>query len=315
MQIMKELVLGDGLIRLVLLQKMKLLNKETVGKLTYAGLLGVVLVAWASAYVAIRHSLLIFSSANLAFLRYLVTSAGFVVVALCTKMKRPSLRDMPFIVLAGLSGYAAYSLLLNTGEQVVSAGIASFIINLVPFFTMLMVILSKQETINRRDWTGMIISFSGVAVIVFMRNSVAGFNVNALYILGAAFCQALYYVVQKSLLTRYSPIEITSYSVWCGTLILFFFSTRPFDAVREAPLSQLLSVAYLGIFPGMVANLIMAYALQKYRATNVSTYLFLIPFITLLLGWVFLKEVPSLLTILGGLLTVTGILLKNRQPR
>jgi drug/metabolite transporter (DMT)-like permease len=312
---MKDLVSWLGKRRLALQKKMKRRFSRYANKLTFAGLMAVVLFCWASAYVAIRYSLVFFSTANLAFLRYLVTSAGFGVLALVTKIKRPALRDLPMIVLAGLAGYTLYSLLLNTGEQIVSAGIASFIINLVPFFTMLLVILSKQETVKSRDWMGMIISFSGVAVIIFMSGNVAGFNINVLYILGAAFCQALYYVIQKSLLGRYSPLEITSYGVWVGTLILFFFSTRPFEAVSAAPPGQVLSVLYLGVFPGMVANLIMAYALQKDRATNVSTYLFLIPFITLLLGWALLDEVPSFWAILAGSLIVIGILIKNKVIR
>ncbi len=273
--------------------------------------MSLVLILWASTYVGIRHSLEAFSAQNLAFLRYLCASVGFILVSLFAKIRKPSMIDMPLILLLGLTGFTIYNLLLNYGERTVSAGVASFLINTVPFFTILLVYFKKEEKLKYTDWIGMCIAFTGVAVIIITKDKSTFFDMDGFYILGAAFCQAFYFSMQKKLLRKYSPIELTSYAVWSGTVLLFFFSDRPFQSIIQSDKEHLFSVLYLGIFPGMIAYLIIANALNKYKTTNISSYLFFIPFITLILSWLFLSEIPSSWAIAGGILIVIGIFLKN----
>jgi drug/metabolite transporter (DMT)-like permease len=279
----------------------------------YTGLIFIVLLLWASSYVGIRYSLEVFSPANLAFLRYVCASLGFVFIACFIKIRRPYLSDIPVILLMGLTGFSLYNLLLNFGERTTNAGIASFIINTVPFFTMLLAVIKKDEKANGSDWTGLTIALAGVFIIILTKTNGVSLDYSTLYIAGAAVCQALYLSMQKDLLRKYSPVELTSYSVWSGTLLLFLFSDHSFQSAGRSDWSHILSVIYLGLFPGMVAYLIIAFALKNYKASNVSSYLFLIPFITLLLGWAFLNETPSIWAVAGGILIVSGIIVKNRQ--
>jgi drug/metabolite transporter (DMT)-like permease len=279
----------------------------------YTGLIFIVLILWASSYVGIRHSLAIFSPVNLAFLRYFTASCGFIVVACFTKIRIPDGSDILTILLMGFTGFAAYNLLLNFGERTTNAGIASFIINTVPFFTMIFAVINKDEKASASEWLGLAIAFAGVFVILLTKNKGASFDFNTLFIAGAAVCQALYLSMQKKLLQRYSPVELTSYSVWGGTMLLLFTADHPFRAASGSDWSHLLSVLYLGLLPGLVAYLLIAYALKKYKASNVSSYFFLIPFITLLLGWMILKEMPTIWALAGGILIIAGIRIKNRK--
>ena len=278
----------------------------------YAALIFSLLILWASSYVGIRYSLQAFSAENLAFLRYLTASIGFAIAALFIKIKMPLLTDLPRILLLGLTGFSLYNLLLNFGERTVSAGVTSFIINTVPFFTLFFVIVQKQEKTSKTDLLGLLIAFSGVFLIIVTTSAGTTFNYHTLYILGAALCQALYFSIQKKFLQKYSPIEITSYAVWSGTLVLFFFSKQPFYSVAKADWSYIISVLYLGLLPGMIAYLIVAYSLRKYKTSNVSSYLFFIPFITLLIGWIILNEIPSIWALMGGILIVSGVIIKNK---
>ena len=277
-------------------------------------LISCLLTLWASSYVAIRHSLETFTPGDLAFLRYLIASIGFILTALFVGIKRPRLADLGVILLLGLTGFSIYNLLLNFGERTVSAGVASFVINTVPFFTMIIVLMRGEETADSVDWLGIVVAFIGVSIIIMTNESAANFNLNALYILGAAFCQAIYFALQKKLLKQYTPLQLTSYAVWSGTLILFLFSNDPFNALANADSSHVYSIVYLGLFPGMLAYLLVAYALREHKASNISSYLFLIPFVTLFLGWLLLDELPSIGAICGGLLIAIGVFLKVCKP-
>ena len=101
-----------------------------------ACLAGVITVTlWASAFVGIRAALGSYSPGQLVLLRFLVASIVLIGYACCVRMPLPMLRDVPQIVLLGLSGITIYNLALNYGETQVTAGVASFIVGTVPIWT------------------------------------------------------------------------------------------------------------------------------------------------------------------------------------
>ena len=53
----------------------------------------------------------------------------------------------------------------------------------------------------------------------------------------AAKSFSLYIVIQKRMLARYRPVEITTYAIWAGTLLLLPFSFGLVGAVQSAPLA------------------------------------------------------------------------------
>ena len=74
---------------------------------------------------------------------------------------------------------------------------------------------------------------------------------------------------------------------------------------------------YLGIFPAAIAYVLWNYALSRMPASLLSSFLYLSPVIASFIAWVWLGEVPALLTILGGTLAILGVLLvqtKGHRP-
>jgi drug/metabolite transporter (DMT)-like permease len=280
----------------------------------YSLIVLLVLIFWSSAYIGIRYALNQYSPENLGFLRYLTASVAFLGIAFFNKFSLPKLIDLPGLAALGLFGFTLYNLLLNYGEVTVDAGTSSLVINAGPFFTLLFALITKVETAQKKDWLGMLIAFSGVGFIILSKNKThPAFSWHIILILGAAICQALYFSIQKRYLKKYSPLELTSYAIWTGTFLMFFFTKKPFLAITSAPVSYTLTIAYLGIFPGAVAFLLMGFALNKYKLSNVSSYLFLIPFITIIIAWFTIGEVISLKSVLGGLFIIVGILVKNKS--
>jgi drug/metabolite transporter (DMT)-like permease len=290
--------------------------KDAIQKIDfkYSLIIFSVLVFWSSSYIGIRYALNHYSPGNLGFLRYFTASVAFLGMALFSKFTIPKLIDLPGLAALGFFGFTLYNLLLNYGEITIDAGTSSFVINTVPFFTLLFAIVMKEEIARKKDWIGMLIAFSGVAFIIFSKNeSHRAFSWNIVLILGAAICQALYFTIQKRYLKKYTPLELTTYAIWIGTFLMFFFTKKPFLAISSAPLSYTFTIVYLGIFPGAVAFLLMGFALNKYKLSNVSSYLFLIPFITIIIAWFTIDEAISLKSALGGLFIIVGILVKNKS--
>ena len=128
-----------------------------------AGAVAFTIVSWASAFPFIRIGLHGLTPLQLAAARF-ATAAVLIVAWLAVAAARADLRRRAALPVVRLLGIALYNALLNTGEQTVSAGAASFIVNTLPIFTALLAAV-LGERFNRWGWLGSLVSLAGIAVI------------------------------------------------------------------------------------------------------------------------------------------------------
>ncbi|MGM7683433.1 DMT family transporter [Cytobacillus sp. Hm23] len=268
---------------------------------------------WASAFVGIRASLDDYSPQNLALLRFLVASLIFLVVALFKKIRIPEKSDMLRIFLSGFIGIALYNFALNYGEQRIEAGIASFIVNTVPIFSALFSMYFLREKFFMRQWIGFIISLCGIILIAYRPETNFTIGVSVFILLFAATTQAAMFTLQKTLTKKYTPLECTAYAIWSGTFTLLWFGPGLLDEILVASMSSTVTVIYLGIFPAAIAYLTWAYVLSKLSVSVAATFLYFVPVGATLIGWVWLREIPTLLSIGGGILVITGVIFVNQK--
>jgi drug/metabolite transporter (DMT)-like permease len=267
---------------------------------------------WGSAFVGIKFGLESLTPGHLTLMRQLVASLCFVPFLLFTKRKLfPHWRDVPFFFLLGVLGYTIYHTTLNYGEIRVSAGTASLIIATAPAFTAIFAAFFLSERLAVFGWFGIMLSFAGVVLIVLGDNPELGFNLYALLILLSAIVTALYQTLQRPLFKTYSAVEVTAFATWAGTIPLFVFLPGFASELSTASASSLWASLYLGIFPSAIAYSLLAYAISKLPVTLVAAYLYTVPVFGLLFSWLLLGEIPSWLTVLGGLVALGGIIMVN----
>lgn len=283
--------------------------------LSVVGALVVALLFWSSAFAAIREGLRSFGAGELALLRFATASIALLAYALATRMRLPRPRDLPAIALMGFLGFTVYHVALNMGEVVVEAGAASFVIATVPIFSTLLAAAFLGERLSWLGWVGMALSFCGVAVISVASGTGVRFQPSVLLIVAAAIGESIYFVIQKPYLSRYGAIEFTTYTIWAGTLFMLGYLPGLLRELPAARIGSTLSALYLGLFPAAISYVLWSYALSKGDVSRITSTLNTTPLASTLIALVWLGEIPTPLTLVGGVVAIGGVVVLNRWGR
>lgn len=277
--------------------------------------IGVTIILWASAFVSIRAALPGFAPVELASLRLLVAGICMLAYGLCARVGVPRMKDVPLIILSGVLGLSLYNIALNQGELTVAAGAASFIVNTAPVITALLATLFLGERLTAMGWSALGVSFGGVTLIALGNSGTLRFSSGALFVLSAAVLQAGYFVLQKRLLQRYRALQLSTWIMCAGAVVLLPFWRGAFVAAAHAPPTALLSAIYLGVGPGAVGYFAWTFALSHYPASRASHCLYLVPPASTLIALLWLDELPSMTAIIGGTIALAGVALMTWRGR
>lgn len=271
------------------------------------------LLLWAAAFAGIRAGLKGYGPGELALLRFATASATLGVIALITRMRPPDRADLPLIALAGFAGITVYHVALNFGEQSVEAGAAAVLISTSPVFTAILSTWFLHERLTGWGWFGVAIAFAGAVVIAFGQSQGVSFNADALLVLLAAISTSVYFILSKPPLRRYTALEFTAYTIWAGTIPMLVFAPSLVRQIPDAPPSSTLAALFLGIFPGALAYVMWAYALSRMRASTLTMFLYFQPVNAAIIAWIWLGEVPVWLTVIGGAISIAGVVLVSTR--
>ncbi|MES3003831.1 MAG: DMT family transporter, partial [Pseudomonadota bacterium] len=125
----------------------------------------VTMVFWASSFPAIKIALVSFSPLELAAVRFAIAALVLGGILLATRTAALPRSRIGRVFASAMLGVFAYQAFLNFGQQTVSAGAASFIVNTAPAITALLAIFILGEKFAARAWVGTGISFVGIAII------------------------------------------------------------------------------------------------------------------------------------------------------
>lgn len=285
--------------------------------------LSVTVFIWASTFTLIKIGLERITPLNLSFVRSILATF-FLLGWLLLKGNRQEIAralkfHLGYIIGLGVVGVALFNIFQNIGIGLTSSGIASLLVASNPVFILILGASFLGEKITKSKVAGIVLGFVGIIIVTFLGKNMAlllrsgSFWGNILALLSAV-CWAVYSVMNKSALKRYSPLILTALAYVFGSLILFFFcfTFEDVSLIFQLSLSSWLILLYLGILASGVTFYLWNYALSIMEASRVSVFIFLIPVLAILLGKVILNETITSFTFLGTALVLSGIYLMGR---
>ncbi|SCY64737.1 DMT family transporter [Microvirga guangxiensis] len=283
---------------------------RSIGGVTAAAVV-VTILAWASAFPAIRAGLESFGPVELGSLRFTIAAIPAALFLAVMRPAWPTLPDLLRLAAGGILFVALYTALLNMGEMTVSAGAASFIINTNPIMTAGLAMLVLGERFSARAWAGTALSFAGIGLIAFGEGDGMRLDTGALLILGAALCNSVTTVVQKPLFARHKPLTVSAWNMVLGALVLAPWLPNAASQFAVASPSGIQAAIYLGLVPSLVAYGTWSIALSRLPASRASNFMYCVPPVATLLGFAWLGETPTLLGTIGGAFALVGVAVVN----
>lgn len=276
----------------------------------------VTVLAWASAFVAIRWVGRSYEPGPLALGRLLVGTVGMgVPLALRRAWVRPTRREWLLVALCGAAWFAVYTVALNAAERRVDAGTTAMLVNIGPILIALMAGVLLGEGFPRWLLIGAAVAFSGAVLIGF---ATAGASEGGADLIGVLLCAvaAVTYatgvLAQKPVLRRLSGLQVTWLACAVGAAVCLPFLPRLVEQVAEAPAGATWGVIYLGLVPTALAFSTWAYALARTNAGRLGVSTYLVPPLTIGMSALLLGEVPPVVAVLGGVVCLVGVGLSRR---
>jgi drug/metabolite transporter (DMT)-like permease len=221
------------------------------------------------------------------------------------------------IILTSLIVPGLYFLAETYGLKLSSATSVSLLVATIPIFAAIFALLLLKEKIGL--WRGMGIAFSVIGVgtiLMSVPGETAGWKMvraGNLLGLGAALCAGLYMALGRDLLSRYSPLTITTFQALAAVLIFFPLASLELFTHQwgETNAFTFMAVVYLALFCSVLAFFLWNYGISRLEAGRAAVFTNLVPVFTVFGAFFLLGEKLYAGQMIGGALVIGGVTLAS----
>ena len=204
----------------------------------------------------------------------------------------------------GATNVAAFLPLQLAGLDRVGAGVGAAIIYTQPVLVLLGAYWAFGEPLSPRRVVGSLSAFAGV-VVISVREAAFGSLVGVLFLLGAVLAWAAGTLFLKEA-SRRDLLPLLALQNLYGFALLLPFVVA-FEDPPPLSSTYVLTILYSGVVASALGWLILAVLMRRREVGVVSSFIFVVPALTALLGIVFLDEAFTWPFFVGLLLVILGI--------
>lgn len=277
-------------------------------------LLLVVVVVWAVNYPVIKYGIRELTPLVFNGIRY-VAAAGVLAAIFYNRSRWSSMpsRDWYSLLRAGLIANVLYQIAFIVGISLTSAGNAAILLNTSPLWTLFLSSRMHKERVSKQVWAGMIVSVAGVAMIIVGSGKTLQFGGTELYgdliTLGAALLWGLNNNLQKPLLAKYTPLQVTFVMITVGAIGLSIVAAPA--AVTMQWKFELWFPVFVAALSGAIsigiANYFWSIGVKHLGPGRTAAFNNLIPILAFIVSYFTLDEQVYPIHFAGAAVTVAGV--------
>lgn len=290
----------------------------------------VLALLWGASFLFIKVGLQALSPTQVAFARIVLGAA--VLIALCVLggerligFGSAEARGLwRTIAVAAVFGNVAPWILFGIGERTVDSGLTGVLNATTPLWTVLFGLLyGTERSLPTARLLGLLTGFSGVVVILAPwqgTGGLLGWGVLACLAAAASYGIGFVYIGRSLNGTGLSgrplpPLTVAAMQMTAATgIALFTLPVGGLAPIDPAPL-PLLAVATLGVFGTGIAFALHIRIISDEGATTASTVTYLMPAVSVVLGWLVLGEHFGPRMLAGMVVVLLGVALSRTKVR
>lgn len=276
----------------------------------------VTVAVWGTTFISTKVLLGDFTPVEILLIRFVLGLAVLCVIS-PRWLRLIDRRQEIWFAAAGLTGVCLYYLMENIALVYASASSIGVIVSSAPLFTgILATLFLKEEPLQPRFFAGFIAAMAGILLISFGGGAGAEFDlVGDLMALAAAVAWGAYSILTRRISAFGYPTIAVTKRIFCwgvlfmmpGVLVMGFHP--PMEALLRP--QGLLNLLYLGVCASAGCFVLWNFALRRLGALRTSVYIYATPAITVVMAGVLLGERLTLLSVLGTVLVIAGLLLSE----
>ena len=276
-------------------------------------LLSLAMISWAIAWTNAKIVGEYLSFYNLIFFRFLLGFISLLPFLLYNKKNLPSLKAYKYIIIPSIL-FFIYNIAFFKGTYFGEAGRGAILVTtLNPLFTLLIISFIRKKIIFK-EVLGIIVGLFGGLIImgVFEHGFDIIFDIKNIYFLICAFTWGVMTVFIDLAQKKINPYIFISLCYFFTMVISWFFTD-----FRLIDLSLLDFRFYFNFFLVSIAAMSFGTSVYMYSTSiigpiKVSVFIFSVPFLAMGTSFIFLNEIFSLNTMIGGVISLIAIYIVNK---
>lgn len=283
------------------------------------------LTFWASLYHIAPIPLSYVDIYLVGFLRYLFASMIFLVVHYhYTKTLFPKLsaKQWLYVMAVGFVGVFLYNLAFLWAEKLISGNIVAIIYAFSPCLITIVSSIVFKIHINSQAKVGILVALLGtIGVVLFsaggdVAQCLNGIEINLGEVLSvlAVVCFASYAVLGKCCVREgVHMVTINTYGAIVGMIMFGIICgfKSDFSQITHTDFIFWASMLYIAIFATVIAYVWYLGALEEIGTYNTAVFQNMLPFLVILIGFIFFGKTISMLALLFGGVVFLGVYLTN----
>ena len=234
------------------------------------------------------------------------------------KLSLSGKQEIGFLLL-GLFGCSLYFYTENSALTYTLASNVSIIVAAAPIFTAILAHFTGEEKFRRNTLWGFLVAFIGVVLVVCNGTFVLKLNPKGdLLALAAAACWACYSVLMRRTAQGLDTLLVTRRTLFWGILTalpMVLLEGTPYPTASLLTPVIAGNFLFLGLLGSCLCYVLWNQAFCYLGVVTTNSFIYIQPFITIVVGWLFLREPISPLAILGAALITAGVVAAQRTPK